>query len=616
MAFRFEQFLNARSAYGPTVDKSGRRLYFMADTTGVPALWSLPLGPGRPDGAWPEDGWPEPLVTGLDRVQAAYPSPLPGRLVVAADVGGAERTQLFLLDEPGTAPRPLTTDADVIHHVGGWHPDGRTISLSSNRRDDRFFDVELLNVESGERRTLWQTDATSNAGPFSPDGTLLLVKREDTPSDHTVFVVDVQSGSVTRLTPGGTPAIYESLCWTHDGSGIYAITDVGREHQALVTIDVATGQMLPLVTPSCDVDAFALSPDGRQMIYALNRGGISELRLRETDDGGDRRVHLPVGQVHDGMRWTPTFSWLPDSSAALFTFCEPTRPADVFAVRPGAERVERLTRSWTAGLDPRQLAGAELVQYPTFDGRQIPAFVFSPPGARRDGRGAAVFFVHGGPEGQTRAAFNPIIQYLANRGFTVVAPNVRGSTGYGKAYLHLDDVELRMDSVRDLAAGAEWAVRAGLAHPKRIGVMGGSYGGFMVLAALTEHPSLWSAGVNIVGIANFVTFMERTGPWRRRLREAEYGSLEHHRDVLERISPIHKVDRIVAPLIVIHGANDPRVPIGESEQIVERLRALGRPVEYLRYENEGHGLAKLANKLDAYPKIGDFLERHLLREMT
>jgi dipeptidyl aminopeptidase/acylaminoacyl peptidase len=173
-----------------------------------------------------------------------------------------------------------------------------------------------------------------------------------------------------------------------------------------------------------------------------------------------------------------------------------------------------------------------------------------------------------------------------------------------------------MDAVRDLAAGAQWAVQAGVAHPRRIGVMGGSYGGFMVLAALTEYPQLWSAGVDIVGIANFVTFMENTGPWRRKLREAEYGSLEHHSDVLERISPIHKVDQIVAPLIVVHGANDPRVPIGESEQIVEQLRELGRPVEYLRYENEGHGLAKLANKLDAYPKIADFLERHLLGDLT
>jgi dipeptidyl aminopeptidase/acylaminoacyl peptidase len=347
------------------------------------------------------------------------------------------------------------------------------------------------------------------------------------------------------------------------------------------------------------------------VIYALNRGGVSEVRLLEIADGGDRRIELPVGQAHDGYRWVPTFSWLPDSGSAAFAFSEPTRPADLFLVRVEGHQVERITRSWLAGLDPAKLAQAELVQYPTFDGRQIPAFVFAPPDARRDGTGAALFFVHGGPESQTRAAYNPIIQYLANRGYTVIATNVRGSSGYGRTYLKLDDVEKRMDSVRDLAAAVDWAVSSGLAHPKRIAVMGASYGGFMVLAALTEYPELWAAGVDIVGIANFVTFMERTGPWRRHLREAEYGSLEHHRDVLERISPIHKADRIVAPLFVVHGANDPRVPIEESEQIVDMLNEFGRPVEYRRYENEGHGLAKLANKLDAYPRIADFLDRHL-----
>jgi dipeptidyl aminopeptidase/acylaminoacyl peptidase len=608
MAFRFEQFLNARSAYGPTVDVSGHRLYYLANTTGVAALWSLALDR---DGAWPE-----PLVIGLDRVQSAHPSPVPGRLVVTADVGGAERTQIFLLDEPGGLPRRLTDDLSSIHLFGSWHPDGKQIALASNRRDERFFDIELLNVETGERRIFWQADATLNADQFSPDGASLLVRREQSLMDQTVFVVDVATASVTRLTPGGTAAVYENLCWSSDGKQVYAVTDVGREYGALVTIDVATGQMLPIVAPNCDVDAFALSPNGELLIYALNRGGVSEVRIQELGEGGDRRIELPTGQAHDGYRWLPTFSWLPDSSAALFAFAEPTRPPDIYLARVGAQRLERVTQSWLAGLEPEALAPAELMHYPTFDGRDIPAFVFAPPGVKRDGQGAALFFVHGGPEGQTRAVYDPIIQYLANRGFTVVAPNVRGSSGYGRKYLGLDDVEKRMDAVRDLAAGVAWAVKAGVAHPKRIGVMGGSYGGFMVLAALTEYPDLWAAGVDIVGIANFVTFMENTGPWRRRLREAEYGSLENHRELLERISPIHKTDQIVAPLFVVHGANDPRVPIEESEQIVGRLRELGRPVEYLRYEDEGHGLAKLPNRLDAYPKIASFLDRHLGAYLT
>jgi dipeptidyl aminopeptidase/acylaminoacyl peptidase len=219
--------------------------------------------------------------------------------------------------------------------------------------------------------------------------------------------------------------------------------------------------------------------------------------------------------------------------------------------------------------------------------------------------------VHGGPESQSRPALNAVIQYLAARGIAVAVPNVRGSTGYGKTFTSLDDVERRPDSVRDLAALAR---HLGADRGVPVGVMGGSYGGYMTLAAITTDPDLWRAAVDIVGIANMVTFLERTGSYRRRLREAEYGSLEHDHDLLVAISPIHHVDRIVAPLLVIHGANDPRVPVDEAEQIVAALRARGREVTYLRYEDEGHGLVRLANRIDAYPQVARFLERHLLGE--
>ena len=203
------------------------------------------------------------------------------------------------------------------------------------------------------------------------------------------------------------------------------------------------------------------------------------------------------------------------------------------------------------------------------------------------------------------------MQYLVTRGYAVLAPNVRGSTGYGYSYQSLDDVYLRMDSVADLRCAALWLCESGIADPERIAVMGGSYGGFMVLAAVTTYPDLWAAGVDIVGIANFVTFLENTGPWRRRLRESEYGSLERDRAFLEQISPIRYVDRITAPMFVMHGANDPRVPVGEAEQIVAALRIRGVPVEYLRFEDEGHGLVKRANRLLAYPAIARFLDQYM-----
>jgi dipeptidyl aminopeptidase/acylaminoacyl peptidase len=250
-----------------------------------------------------------------------------------------------------------------------------------------------------------------------------------------------------------------------------------------------------------------------------------------------------------------------------------------------------------------------LVHYPTFDGREIPAFLYVPQNQPAKGL-PIVINVHGGPEGQSRPVFNPVIQYFVAHGFGVLAPNVRGSTGYGYHFQSLDDVRLRMDSVADLQQAVFWLRKSGIADPRQIAVMGGSYGGFMVLSAITTYPDLWAAAVDIVGIANFVTFLENTGPWRRRLREAEYGSLENDRDFLEQISPIRYVDRIITPLFVVHGANDPRVPVGEAEQIVAALRSRNVPVEYMRFEDEGHGLIKRSNRLVAYPAIASFLDEY------
>jgi dipeptidyl aminopeptidase/acylaminoacyl peptidase len=305
------------------------------------------------------------------------------------------------------------------------------------------------------------------------------------------------------------------------------------------------------------------------------------------------------------------FEFSPDGTCFAFTLTGPNRNPDVWLVDLPDGEPRRFTRSSTAGIPPFTFRRPEIVRYPSFDGREIPALFYEPGEASADSPAAPVVVnVHGGPESQSRPLFAPVTQYLLERGYAVFAPNVRGSTGYGKSYTHLDDVYLRMDSVKDLAHAAAWL--RGWGH-ERIAVMGGSYGGFMVLAALTEHPELWTAGVDIVGIANMVTFLENTGSYRRALREPEYGSLERDREFLESISPIHKAEEITAPLMVIHGKNDPRVPVGEAEQIVEKVRESGGAAEYLLYEDEGHGLAKLKNRLDAYPKIVAFLDENLAR---
>jgi dipeptidyl aminopeptidase/acylaminoacyl peptidase len=302
--------------------------------------------------------------------------------------------------------------------------------------------------------------------------------------------------------------------------------------------------------------------------------------------------------------------WSQDGERLAITFMSATDTADIFVWDVREERLWPATHSAMGGIPRSAFVEPSLVRYPTFDGRDIPAFLYLPQD--RPGQDLpVVIMVHGGPESQARPLFDPITQYLVARGYGVMWPNVRGSTGYGYEYQSLDDVRLRMNSVADLQHAALWLQNSGIADPARIAVMGGSYGGFMVLSAITTYPRLWAAAVDIVGIANFVTFLENTGPWRRKLRESEYGSLENDREFLQSISPINHVDSIVTPLFVIHGANDPRVPVGEAEQIVVALRERNIPVEYMRFEDEGHGLVKRANRLVAYPAVARFLDTYM-----
>jgi dipeptidyl aminopeptidase/acylaminoacyl peptidase len=299
----------------------------------------------------------------------------------------------------------------------------------------------------------------------------------------------------------------------------------------------------------------------------------------------------------------------PDGTVAI-AWSRYDSPSAIHVARAG-QKAKLVVPPLMTALGPEGLPDDELVSWRSFDGRMIPGFLLRPRGAAKGPR-PTVVQVHGGPEGQARPLWNPLTVALVAAGFNVLQPNVRGSSGYGRAYMALDDVRLRMDSVRDLDAAAAWLAEAGVAPADRIGVIGGSYGGFMTLAAITFCAERsWAAAVDIVGIGNWVSFLERTSEWRRPLREAEYGSLHHDRAFLESISPITRVDAIRVPLMVIHGANDPRVPVHEAEQLVAALKRAGREVEYLRYEDEGHGLAKAKNRADAWPKVVAFLRQHL-----
>jgi dipeptidyl aminopeptidase/acylaminoacyl peptidase len=614
-SYSFARYLNARYVLNPSFSPDGSRLTFLTDITGTYEVWSVPVDMHASSPLWPEQ-----LTFVGDRVLGATYSPVGPLLLVASDAGGSERTQMHLLSDDGASFTSITANPEVIYQFGDWSPDGARLIYGSNERDARYFDIYEYALVSGQARLLHQSDYTNQPLRYSPDGRSVVFTRVHSNIHLQLLLLDTVTGDIRPLTPDVVERQGEHLFpyWSADGRGLYLVSNRGRQFASLAWLDLATAEMTYLYDENWDVESLELTHDGRRMALVFNEDGYSRLELYDVAEGWEARRALPVPDLPRGVISRPGWpggglAWSRDGRRLAITCFPPNDAADVWIWNVDEQRLWRATHSSLGGIPRETLVAPALVHYPTFDGRQIPAFLYLPRG--KEARNLPVIIrVHGGPEGQARPFFEPDLQYFVAQGYAVLLPNVRGSTGYGYEYQSLDDVRLRMDSVADLRYAALWLRESGIGDPGRIAVMGGSYGGFMVLSAITTYPELWTAAVDIVGVANFVTFLENTGPWRRKHRESEYGSLEHDREFLESISPINHVDRIIAPLFVIHGANDPRVPVGEAEQIVAALRERDVPVEYLRFEDEGHGLAKRKNKLVAYPAVARFLARYLRLE--
>jgi dipeptidyl aminopeptidase/acylaminoacyl peptidase len=552
------------------------------------------------------------------------PEPVTGRYVsgsrtavIAVDTGGNEQHQLYLLDldreQPVTdvsALRPVAVDPAVKHVLGGISGDGRLLAYSCNRRNGVDLDVYVHDLTTGEETAVHTDGGYTEPHGFSPDGRWLSFSRPGTRSlDNDVVLVEVATGRRRLALPHDDAAIVGAPAWL-DASTYLVSSNAGRDLQALWRCSVDDGSDPKVVLErDWDVDCVA-SGDGSTVLAFTNADGATRCELlagATLEPYGD--LPLPCEGVAAFTHYVEPPVLSHDGRLVAFSFASPTRPPVAYlAARDGGEPVV------VAG-DPTPFGDLALVE-PTrhrvtsFDGEQVPLFLFRPPGA--DAPVPAVVIVHGGPEGQSQLFFNAVAQALALSGYAVVVPTVRGSTGYGKRYYGLDDTTKRLDSVRDLAAIHAWFPEAGI-DADRAALWGGSYGGYMVLAGVAFQPDLWAAGVDIVGISDLVTFLENTSPYRRAVREREYGSLATDREFLASASPLRRVSDIQAPLFVIHGANDPRVPLSEAEQLVGSLRARGIDTELLVYPDEGHGLAKLANRLDAYPKAFAFLDRVLGR---
>ncbi|TWI05879.1 dipeptidyl aminopeptidase/acylaminoacyl peptidase [Luteimonas cucumeris] len=568
-------------------------------------------------------GMREQLTFYPEPVGGLTPAPKDGwrdGFVFAKDKGGDEFSQLYWFDAQ-TRSSTLLTDGKRSQNGGTvLNHDGSLMAYASTARNGTDRDIWIRDTRAGTSRVLLQQGGNWGAMDFSPDGRQLLVSRYVSANESYPGVVDVATGKLEMFPIDGGKASFGGFAFAPDGKAVYFVSDEPfegqpSEFQTLRYHDPASGKLVQLSDVPWDVDGFEVAEDGRHLAYITNEDGIYKLSVLALPS--HRRVklpELPVGVI-GGLHFSP------DGNRLAVTLNTASSPSDVHVIDLRSAKLERWTRSEVGGLDTSTFVTPTLVRFPTFDQvdgqpRTIPAFYYKPTKpAPANGRYPVVIDIHGGPEGQAVPYFSPDTQYLVNElGIAVLVPNVRGSSGYGKSYLKLDNAERREDSVKDIGALLDWIAQQPELDASRVGVTGGSYGGYMVLASLMNYPERIRAGVDVVGISDFTTFLNNTESYRRDLRRAEYGDerIPEMKAVFDRISPLKNASKIRSPLFVAQGRNDPRVPYTEAEQIVKAVRGNGQPVWFLMFNDEGHGFRKKANGdyFDAAAIL--FWQQHLL----
>ena len=591
MTYTIQDFLNIRSASFAGFSPDASKVLVGSNLPGTMQLFGIPRTGGELR-----------QITSFDEPVGGGYHPTLDELLILKDVGGNERTQIYRMADDGTNMRVLVEDPEFIHRFGGITRDGRTLAYDSNRRNGIDFDVYVHDLETGEERLVFDMGGWCSASGFSPDGRLLAIGRMTERSvDNDLYLVDVETGDVHHVCPHEEEAVVGAPAWRPDSAGFFFATDMDRDFIAVARYDLSTRTWTRVLERDWDLGP-RTDWTGRHLLVTTNEEGFTRLDLH------DARTLAHVRAIELPHRGSAGASFSHDGRYVGYTFMSAIESGDAWVLDLATDVTTRLTD--VPKPVPRDVfVEPELHRFSSFDGESVPLFLYRPRDAAGDV--PVIVYIHGGPESQYTPLFNPVIQYFVYRGYAVVAPNVRGSTGYGKRYHRLDDKRKRLDSVRDLESLYGWIASTNGLDAKRAALMGGSYGGYMVLAGLAFQPELWAAGVDIVGISSFVTFLENTAPWRRKFREREYGSLEEDHDFLVEASPITHIDRMRAPLFIIHGTNDPRVPLIEAQQIHAALKDKGVTTELLVYDDEGHGLAKLKNRLDAYPKAADFLDRVL-----
>jgi prolyl oligopeptidase len=587
---------------GASFSHDGTRILTSSNKTGVFNVYSVPVSGG--------DARAVTRSTRDSHFAVSY-FPEDDRFLYSVDSGGNELSHLHVMETSGEG-RDLTPGDKVKAGFAGWSRDRRAFYVTTNERDPKVFDLYRYSVDGYGRELVFKNDAAWQLGKVSGDQRWLALRKVKTNADSDLFLVDLRARKarpalVTRHKP---PVQHSDFGFTVDSKKLYYGTDGHGEFVQAWSRDLASGEHRAEVTADWDIVAVYFSENGRYRVSVINDDARTVLRIEDTTTGtAVAPAALPPGDITDAV-------FDRDEKQMAFFLSSDRTPRDLYVLDLASGKERRLSSNLDPAVNPEHLVESHVIRYKSFDGLEIPALLYRPSDASAAQKVPAIVWVHGGPGGQSRHGYNPLLQFAVNHGYAVLAVNNRGSSGYGKTFFHLDDKRHGDVDLKDCVAARRYLESLDWVDGKRVAIMGGSYGGYMVVAALTFAPEAFDAGVDIFGVTNWVRTLESIPPWWSSFRDSLYDELGHPAAEKERliaISPLFHAHRIARPLLVAQGANDPRVLKVESDEIVAAVKKNNVPVEYLVFADEGHGFRKKENEIAMAEKVVQFLDRHLPR---
>jgi dipeptidyl aminopeptidase/acylaminoacyl peptidase len=575
---------------------------FTSDATGIPNAYTIPF----------DGGEPTPLTRSTtDSTYAVSYFPMDERVLFTHDRGGNEQNHLFVLEPKGQTD--LTPGDRLKASFAGWTYDDTSFHVLTNERDPKFFDLYRYET-GGLRRTLVYKETSGYfVGDVSGDGRWVALQKPRTTSDSDIYLWDARAGTTTHITPHDAPAEYRVAAFDAHSQWLYYLTNAGGEFTRVRRYNLTEGRGHEDVESApWDIQFTRFSHNGRYRVTAVNEDGRTAIRVYDLQGGFVVLPKLPEGDVTSVV-----FSRYEDRMVVALN--GDRSPTNLYSSKVGAAEATRLTDTLSKEIDPEDLVESQVVRFQASDGLTIPSIFYKPHQASPEHKVPALVFVHGGPGGQTRKGYNGFIQYLVNHGYAVLGINNRGSSGYGKTFFTADDKRHGREPLRDCIEAKRYLASLPYVDPDKIGIIGGSYGGYMVLAALAFQPEEFAVGVDIFGVSNWLRTLESMPPWWEAQRQALYqeiGDPVQDRAMLEAISPLFHAGKIRRPLMVLQGENDPRVIKPESDDIVAAVQKNGVPVEYLVFQDEGHGFTKKKNQIAGYRAVLEFLDRYLKGNAT